>query len=223
MASRSGARDSDPVNDATDHGPSDGERRSARTPGVVRIALVLVLGLVILLPMLWLVAWFRFAGGRGGWILTATSFAALCATTGWVAVPRRWPEARRTTATVLALVAALLGVMTAHTAPPTPGRLRHEIARIAQPGWRLSDDHVDGNAACLDSCTSVTREYRVDAPPAEVASALRPLLLGTGYETAPGGADGRIELRRDGGEFDMSVDIAVGSRDTSLVVITAST
>lgn len=207
-----------------DRGSGGRVRSTERSwPGVVRIVVFLAVGLVILLPALWLTAWLVFAGGRFGWIPTAASFAALCGATGWVAVPRRWSEARRRTAVGLALGAALLGVATAHTAPPTPGRLRHEIAQVAQPGWRLVSDSVDGNAACFDYCTSVTREYRVDAPPADVAALLRPLLREAGFEPAPLPVDGRIELRRDGGEIDMAVDIEPRPHDTSLVFITAAT
>jgi hypothetical protein len=220
MASRSPEGDSDQVNPQA---PATNRTSEHRWPVVVRIVVVLALGLVILLPLLWLTALLGFAGGRFGWIPTAASFAALCGATGWVAVPGRWPAARRDTTTGLALVAALLGIVTAHVAPPTAGRLRHEIAQVAQPGWRLSNDEVSGNAACFDYCTSVTREYRVDAPPAEVVSSLRPLLLDAGYEPAPHPFEGRVELRHDGGEIDLAVDIAPGPRDTSRVFITAST
>lgn len=66
-------------------------------------------------------------------------------------------------------------------------------------------------------------EDRVNAPPGDVASVLRPLLRVAGYERAPHPVDGRVEFRHDGGEIDMAVDVAPGPRDTSVVFITAAT
>jgi hypothetical protein len=86
----------------------------------------------------------------------------------------------------LAVLSALVGIAVAHSAPPTPGRLRHEIDAFVRPGWRLGGDTVEGNATCFDYCTSVTREYHAEASPEDVLEQLRPVLARHGLHPMPG-------------------------------------
>lgn len=207
---------------SADHGSSrPPERDSPLCRGLVRVVVVLALGLLVVLPLLWVTAWLRFAGGRFGWIPTASSFGLVAGAIEWLALPRGWPTARRDAARALAMLAAVGGLATAHYAPATAGRLRHHIAQIEQAGWRLSDDRADGSAACFDYCTSVTRRYVSHAAADDVASQLRPMLLAAGYEDA---ADaGRAGFRHDGAEFDVVIDVAPGPEGTSVIVIRAAT
>jgi hypothetical protein len=107
-------------------------------------------------------AWFGFAGGRLAWLLMAGLFGTFGFLVGWLAVSKQWPRARRRTTITLTILGAAAGIVLAHLAPPTAGRLRDAIKDVARPEWKLVNDSESGNAACFDYCTSVTREYNVD-------------------------------------------------------------
>jgi len=128
----------------------------------VRLVLVLVLGLGLVAPVLLALAWFRFAGGRFGWLLTALAFGAYGAVLGWLAVSKHWPRGRRDATVALATFGVIAGFVVAHFAPPTPGRLRDAIDDVVQPNWTLVSEDESGNVACFDECLSVSRQYRVD-------------------------------------------------------------
>jgi len=187
-----------------------------------RLALVLLVLVGGMWPVALLVAWASFAGGRFGWVTSALVFGVLGMATGWLAISRHWPVVRQTTSTVLAVVGVLLGVGLAHVAPPTEGRLRHEIEELVQPGWTLRDDSVDGNAICLDYCTSVSREYRVDASADDVLDSLRPDLDRRGFRPTPAFDADRIELAGGGGDIDLRLGLVRTTADTTTVYISAS-
>lgn len=163
--------------------PGSAEARGRATEWLVptiRLVGVLAIGLLVLFPLLGLFAVFNFAGARFGWIPTATTFGALWFAIGWVAVAPTWHGARRKIAGSLGALAALVGILVASLAAPTHGRIRHEIEKIEQPGWELEAESVVGNAGCLDSCTEVTRTYRVAAGIDEVRAALSGVIADRG-------------------------------------------
>jgi len=127
----------------------------------IRLVLVLAIGLGLVAPVLLVMAWFGFAGGRFGWLLTAGLFGTFGFLVGWLAVSKHWARARRRTTITLTILGAVAGIVLAHFAPPTAGRLRDAIKDVARPEWKLVNDSESGNAACFDYCTSVTREYHV--------------------------------------------------------------
>ena len=147
----------------------DTELTSTHRGRWLRLVVVLALGLAIA-PFLFAIAWFTFAGGRLGWVLTMLAFGAFGFACGWLAVSKQWPVVRRNLAVGLAIALGLAGIVTAHLAPPTAARLRDAINDVAQPRWKLVKDSESGNAACFDYCTSVTREYTVDGDLASVSS-----------------------------------------------------
>src|SRR5437763_1786615 len=165
----------------------------------VRLIVVLSIGLVVLVPVLLVVAWSRFAGGRFGWVSSLVTFGLLGFAIGWVAVTRRWDTARKIVSITLAVVAGVLGIFVAHFAPPTEGRLRHEIEALAHPSWHLARDTVDGSWFCFDACLSVTREYRVDAPAEDVLADLSPRLANRDVPSIGSVADRWNFADRDGG------------------------
>jgi hypothetical protein len=105
-----------------------------------------------------LVSVLSFAGGRFGWVPACAAFAAAGGLSGWVA-GRRWFAAG-----VIAL-GLVTGVLTAHIAPPTFDRLRHEIDAVAHDDWRLLSEDTSGNALCFDYCRLVVRQYQVAVEP----------------------------------------------------------
>jgi hypothetical protein len=110
----------------------------------------------------------------------------------------------------------------AHTAPPTPGRLRHAIRELEQPAWHLVGDTVDGNAMCFDYCSSVSREYRVDADLDELLQEVRTLLASHGLRPTSTSGPERFEFtNHDSGDIGMWVTIARSNSGGSAVYIRA--
>jgi len=187
----------------------------------VRLVLVLVIGLGLGAPLLLALAWFRFAGGRFGWLLTAGAFAAFGALLGWLAVSKQWARARRRTIAALAIFGATIGVVLAHFAPPTASRLRDAITDVAQPEWRLVKDSESGNAACFDYCTAVTREYAVEGDLGVVSSEVENAL--EDLQCPPpdvGSVRVRWECRR-GDDIQVTVELDNGPSST-VVYVTAT-
>ena len=114
-------------------------------------------------PCVGRLGWFTFSGGRFGWIPSLVAFSALGLVIGWAAVSTHWATARKLTSITLAVIGGIAGIAIAHLVLVTPGRLRHEIEAFTQPSWQLTDDRVDGTSAASIRCTSVTREYHVNA------------------------------------------------------------
>lgn len=200
-------------------GPVTGKRILARS---IRIIVVLGIGLALFFPVLFAVAWRTFAGGRLGWIPSLLAFSLLGLVTGWAAVSRHWATARRLTSITLAVIAGIGGIAAAHFAPATPGRLRHEIEVFAQPSWRLVDDAVDGNAFCFDYCTSVTREYQIEADLDDVLAELRPLLASRHcFRPTPGVAPNSWHCGDQAGDVVVTVDIARERNGVTTVSIIA--
>ncbi|MGQ0831122.1 MAG: hypothetical protein ACT4OV_05540 [Microthrixaceae bacterium] len=207
------------------HAPSeDPTRAPSRSDAArwVRLVLVLAVGLGILAPVLFVLAYFSFAGARFGWISSALAFTTLGAGIGWAATSSRWRLARRRALTALAAAGALGGVATAHVAPPTPGRLRHEIETLVPSGWTLEAESVDGTAFCFDYCTTVSRTYRVHGELRDVVADVRPTLparcivglpeLRPTYWSCPADGDGDVNL---------SLELAAQRDGTTLAYITA--
>ena len=183
----------------------------------IRVVVVLALGLAVCLPILFAVAWTRFAGGRWGWLSSLLTFGLLGLVVGWAAVPGRWRRARTGTAIALAVTAGVLGIATAHFAPATPGRLRAQIEAYAQPGWKLDHDEVAGNAICFDYCTSVSRTYHADTAPDVVLSALRPRLPKACPSPPLGiGPQGWTCDASDNGDIDLRIEIRPWNRGTQI-------
>ncbi len=187
----------------------------------IRVVVVLGIGLVVLFPVLFVVGWFTFSGGRFGWIPSLLAFSALGLVIGWAAMSPRWATARKVTSITLAVVGGIVGIAGAHLAPATPGRLRHEIEAFAQPSWRLTDDRVDGNASCFDSCTSVTREYHVNADVRDVVAALRPSLTRRQCFQPTVGIDPLHWACNGGGDIRVSVDVIREQGRVTVVSIVA--
>jgi hypothetical protein len=140
----------------------------------------------------------------------------------WLGVSRRRPVARRRVAAGLAAVLGVSGIVLAHWAPATAGRLRSEIRRIEQPTWQLVDEHVDGSPTCFDYCRSVGREYLVELPVADLYAAMAPLLVSKGFTELPlSGPDNRHLVNRHG-EIDVTVRIEPDDSG-SVVRISATT
>lgn len=200
--------------------PVTGKRTLARW---IRIIVVLGIGLAVFFPVLFVVAWRTFAGGRLGWIPSLLAFSLLGLVTGCAAVSRHWATARRLTSITLAVIAGIGGIAAAHFAPATPGRLRHEIEVFAQPSWRLVDDTVDGSAFCfLDPCWSVTREYQVEADVHDVEAGLRPLLASRHcFQPTPGIDPNHWACGDQGGDVVVSVDVARKGNGATAVYIGA--
>jgi hypothetical protein len=188
----------------------------------IRLVLVFAIVLTVCFPILLALAWLDFAGGRRGWIPSVLAFSALGFVGSWVAVSKRWRVARRRTSIGLAALGAIIGIAVAHSAPPTPGRLRHEIEVFVRPGWHLMSDTVEGNATCFDSCTLVTREYRVEANADDVLEELRPVLASHGLQFTPALSADPLEFAyRGGGDVHVRVDIARDSSVGTVVNISA--
>jgi hypothetical protein len=144
---------------------------------------------LFLVPVLFAYSWVRFAGGRFGWITMLVVFGLFGLATGWLAVPGEWGAARRRAMVGLAGGLGLLGIVTAHFAPATAGRLRHVIEGQAQPAWVLEQDNESGNGGCFDYCTSVFRSYRVEAGDVESLAPLRERFASHGCPNPAGGVD----------------------------------
>ena len=205
--------------------PTDAGRakRQWNYAGWIRLVLVAIVSAVCF-PTLLVLAWLNFAGGRLGWIPSLLAFSGLGLVTGWLAVSKRWQTTRRRTSMGLAALGGIVGIAVAHWAPPTAGRLRHEIEVLVQPGWHLRDDAVDGNAWCFDSCTTVSREYRVGASVDAVLQELRPVLASRGLHLTPGFDRDPLYMfnRGDGGDFHLSIEIERDTNGGTVVYITAS-
>ena len=156
----------------------------------VRVVVVGAISLYVLF-LAWLLAALTIAGARFGWTWTAAVFAALGYAAARATVPRGWAVARRRAVIAAVVVGLVGGVVTAHIAPPTPGRLRHEARDLAQPGWRLVGSSTDGNPLCFDYCTSVTLTYEVDGGFEQVVSEITDA-LGEDFEVS------RYEAYNDG-------------------------
>lgn len=206
--------------------PSADARRAKRrriVAGTIRLVLVAIVSTACFLTLL-VLALFNFAGGRLGWIPSLLAFGGLGLVTGWLAVSNRWHTARRRTAMGLAVLGGIVGIAVAHSAPPTAGRLRHEIEVVVQPGWRLRDETVDGNAWCFDYCTEVSRVYRVGASVDAVLQELRPVLASHGLQFTLGFDRYQSYMfDRDGGDFDLSVDIERDTNNRSTIISITAT
>jgi hypothetical protein len=200
-----------------------GYRRGSHAAAWVRLVLVGTVALAIAFPVLFGVAWVHFAGGRLGWVPSVGLFALVGLATARLAVSGRWPVVRQRTTLALVAFGAIVGIAADHWAPPTAGRLRHEIDSIAAPEWRLTDEIVSGNALCFDYCTSVTREYHVAASADIVLDALQPALARYRLERLGVSGDNRVELGRvDGsGDIDLRVEVVPANGNT-VVTVTAT-
>lgn len=187
----------------------------------VRLVAVLAVGLGLALPALAVAAWFGFAGARFGWLSSPAALGSLGAATGWLAVHRSWARARRRTAGGLAAVLAVLGLVLAATALPTPGRLRHAIRALERPGWVLVDDRIDGNALCFDSCTSVTRVHRVDTGFAATVEAVGPALARRGLAPLPRTDPDRVEFAGTRGDVHLRVTVIRAGGGTTTIEVRA--
>lgn len=188
----------------------------------LRLVLVLGTGLGLGGLVLFAVAWATFAGGRFGWIWTMLAFGLLGSATGWLAVSKQWSVARRYTTLTLAVVLAVAGIVTAHFAPPTPGRLRDAIESVAQPGWRLVHEEESGNAMCFDYCTSIARQYGVDAGRDAVVSQVESVLTGRHCSPPGGGTDRVVWECRPSDDIELRVEVASGVGARTPVYIRAS-
>ena len=213
-----------PPQQVPDRPPADAGRakRQRNVSGWIRLILVAIVSTACF-PILLVLAWLNFAGGRLGWIPSLLAFSGLGLVTGWLAVTKRWHTARRRSAIGLAALGGIVGIAVAHSAPPTAGRLRHEIEVLAQPGWRLRDDAVDGNGSCFDYCTTVSRVYRVGASVDAVLQELGPVLARHGLQLTPGFDGDSLYMfnRGDGGDFHLSVEIERDTNGGTVVSITA--
>jgi hypothetical protein len=150
---------------------------------------VVLTAAVFAVPVLFAFAWVSFAGGRYGWITALLVFGLFGVAVGWLAVPAAWGVARRRTMIGLAAGLGLLGIVTAHFAPATAGRLRHVIEAQARPEWVLEHDEESGNGGCFDYCTSVFRSYRVEPGHLESLAGMRARFRSRGCPDAPAGVD----------------------------------
>jgi hypothetical protein len=198
-------------------------KRQRSHAGWIRLVLVLAIVSFVCFPTLLVLAWFNFAGGQLGWIPSLVAFSGLGLVTAWLAVSSRWRTARRRASIGLAVIGGIFGIAVAHWAPPTAGRLRHEIEAVVQPGWRMSDETVDGDASCLDTCTTVSQVYRVGASVDDVLQQLRPVLASHGLQLTPGFDRGPLYMfnRGDGGDFHLSAEIQRDMNGGTVVSITA--
>jgi hypothetical protein len=195
--------------------PRSDARRAERqriVSGWIRLILVAIVSTACFAILL-VLAWLVFAGGRLGWIPSLLAFSGSGSVMGWLAVSKRWQTARRRSAMGLAALGGIVGIAVAHTAPPTAGRLRHENEVLAQPGWRLREDAVDGAGSCFDYCTTVSRECHVGASVDAVLQELRPVVASHGLQLTPGFDRDPLYVfnRGDGGDC-LSVEI---ERDTN--------
>ncbi len=188
----------------------------------IRVGVLLAVGLGVLFPVLAVVGWFTFSGGRFGWIPSLVAFSALGLVIGWAAVSTHWAAARKRISITLAVLGGVVGIAIAHFAPATPGRLRHEIEAFTQPSWQLTDDRVDGNVSCFDACTSVTREYHVNANVRDVVATLRPRLTRRHCVQPTVGIDPLHWACSGGGDIRVSVDVAREHDRVTVVSIVAS-
>lgn len=187
----------------------------------IQLVLVLGLGLGVVLPVLVAVAWVRFAGGRWGWVPSLLVFAAAGFGIGWLAVSRSWGSTRRVLALVLSVLAGSVGLAVAHFAPPTAGRLRHEIEALELPGWRLDSESVDGSALCLDYCTAVDRTYSIAAGGDAELDRLRAHLAAHGLTRVVPEID-PTRWARQGGDVDLSVQVVSEAGAATILHISAS-
>ena len=176
---------------------------------------MLATSFAVCFPALLLIALLTFAGGRLGWVPTSVTFGVLGFLTGRLALSGRWESARRWTALGLAVLGGLAGIMVAHWAPPTPGRLRHEIEAITQVDWDLRDDQTSGNILCLDYCISVDREYQVNSSADDVLEGLRPVLARHGLD--PSSVGDQLSVRWTDG--DLVITLRVHSIDAAGAVV----
>ena len=182
---------------------------------------VLTLALVTGLPVLFVFAWVRFAGGRFGWVTTFLAFALFGAATAWLAVPGGWGSARRRVMVGLAGVLGVLGIVTAHFAPATAGRLRHVIEAQARPEWTLEADHQSGNGGCFDYCTSVFRSYRVEPGDLDSVASLRERFRSRGCPDPPAGVD-HWGCDLSSGDVHLDVQLYVRDNGSMSVELTAT-
>jgi hypothetical protein len=124
------------------------------------------------------------------------------------------------TAIVLTVGLVLVLPVLAHWAPPTAGRLRHEIDDLTQPGWQLVDEELGGSPTCLDYCRYAVRTYRVDRPPADLYRQLRPTLAQRGYRELPWSGPDSGAFHEGDGAIDVTVSVDPDGTG-SLVTVTA--
>jgi hypothetical protein len=124
------------------------------------VALSLIGSLGCLVPTLFVVAAFTFAGARFGRPAAVVVFGAAGGCVTWSLVPSQWHRARHLLTATLAVSIGWVGLACADAAPPTHGRLRHETSRVVPDDWELVDEATFGNVLCFDECPEISRTYR---------------------------------------------------------------
>jgi hypothetical protein len=132
---------------------------SRRGRDLLRFVGITAGGLGCLLPTLFVGAGLTFAGARFGWVPAALLLGGAGAGLTSATAPHSWTVWRRRLIAAAGLGAALIGIEAAHTAPPSHGRLRHELAPLVPDDWALVHEVRSGNTLCLDQCPSIGRTY----------------------------------------------------------------
>ena len=167
--------------------------------------------------------WFLVAGGRWGWVPAASAFGGYAFVASWSTLRWHRRTTRRRVAAWLGAVGVGIGIVAAHSAPPTPARLRHEINVFVQPDWSLTKDETNGSPACWDVCTSVTRAYRVDRDADEVLSDLAPVLARRGLRESNLSEESRTVFSEahPGGDIDIWIDVVREGDQLTTVYVSA--
>jgi hypothetical protein len=141
---------------------------------VIRFAASTAAALGCLLPILFFGAALTFAGARFGWLPAAVLLGGAGAAVASATAPRSASAVwRRRAIGAVGLAASVVGVASAHLAPPSAGRLRDEGNRLVPGDWHLVADRSSGNSLCFDECPRATRTYMAETHMHETADALR--------------------------------------------------
>lgn len=153
-----------------------------------------------------------FLAGMGSqpfsWLLAPASLAILAGTAAWIIWLGRSRNERIVAAAIAATLAAMLGLVVWAGSPAGPRLLAREIQPIDLPaGARLVDEHRSGNVLCFDYCPSVSRTYRVEGRPQEIADRMERSLRASGSRATRTGPDETFFSTGTDGDFHLTVDI----------------
>ena len=142
------------------------------------------------------------------WLLVPTSLAVLGSATAWIIWLGRSRRERIVAVATAATLATMLGVVVWAASPAGPRLLARQIQQIELPaGARLVDEHHSGNVLCFDYCPSVSRAYRVEGDPQEIADRMERSLQASGSRATRIAPGETFFSTGTGGDFHLTVDI----------------
>lgn len=147
------------------------------------------------------------------WLLAPVSLAAFGAGLAWLTWLGRSPRERFVAVAIATSVATMLGVVVWAASPAGPRVLARQIEQIELPaGARLVDEHHSGNVLCFDYCPSVSRTYRVEGDPQQIADRMERSLEASGSRAARIAPGETLFATGTDGDFHLTVDIGPAYR-----------